>query len=208
MPPVKVKICGITNLEDAEAAVDMGADLLGFNFYPESPRYLTVEKAIEILDEIPTFVDTVGIFVNPTPEQIKEITAKGFLNWVQLHGDETPQFCESLSWFHVKTMKAIRVRFARDIEKIHDFATDAILLDEFSSKLYVGTGDTFDWDFIDDIYTKRIFLAGGINPENAVRAVKAGLYGIDVCSGIEASPGKKDHKKMKQLFDNIRHIRG
>ena len=203
---VKVKICGITNLEDAKAAVEMGADLLGFNFYPKSPRYLTVEKAIEIIDQIPTFVDTAGIFVNPTAEEIKEITDHGFLNWMQLHGDETPQFCETLKWFHVKTIKAIRVKSAQDIESIEQFHTDAILLDAFNSKLYGGTGETFDWDLVGDINTKRIFLAGGINHENAADAVRLGVYGIDACSGIESSPGKKDHKKMRQLFENIKHV--
>jgi phosphoribosylanthranilate isomerase len=203
---VKVKICGITNLDDAMAAVDMGADLLGFNFYPKSPRYLTVEKAIEIIDQIPTFVDTAGILVNPTAEQIKEITDHGFLNWIQLHGDETPQFCETLKWFHVKTIKAIRVKSAEDIARLEQFHTDAILLDAFNSKLYGGTGETFNWDLVGDINTKRIFLAGGINHENAADAVRLGVYGIDACSGIESSPGKKDHKKMRQLFENIKHV--
>jgi phosphoribosylanthranilate isomerase len=208
MPSVKVKICGITNIEDAQAAVDMGADILGFNFYPPSPRYLTVAQAIEIIDQIPTFVDTAGIMVNPTIEQIKEITAQGFLNWIQLHGDETPQFCDSLAWFHVKTMKAIRIKGPEDIERMNQYYTDAILLDAFNAKLYGGTGHSFDWDFIGEMYAKRIFLAGGINPENAAAAVQTGLYGIDVCSGIESAPGKKDHEKMKQLFDNIQHVRG
>lgn len=208
MPPVKIKICGITNLEDAQAAVDMGADILGFNFYPPSPRYLTVDKALEILDEIPTFVDTAGVFVNPTIDQIKEITSQGFLNWIQLHGDETPSFCDSLSDYHVKIMKAIRIKSAEDMQMMYEYSTDAILLDAFNTKLYGGTGHSFDWNFIGDMYSKRIFLAGGITPENAALAVETGLYGIDVCSGIESSPGIKDHEKMKQLFDNIQHIRG
>ncbi len=203
---VKVKICGITNLQDATAAVDMGADLLGFNFYPKSPRYLTVEKAIEIIDQIPTFVDTAGIFVNPTIEEIKEITDHGFLNWIQLHGDETPQFCDTLKWFHVKTIKAIRVKSAEDIANIEQFHTDAILLDAFNSKPYGGTGETFDWDLIGDINSKRIFLAGGINHENAADAVRLGVYGIDDFRGIDSSPGKKDHEKMRQLFENIKHV--
>ena len=208
MPPVKIKICGITNLEDARAAVDMGADLLGFNFYPPSPRYLAIDKALEILDEIPTFVDTAGIFVNPTIDQIREITEQGFLNWIQLHGDETPKFCDSLSDYHVKIMKAIRIKSSEDMKMMYEYSTDAILLDAFNTKLYGGTGHSFDWNFIGEMYTRRIFLAGGITPDNAALAVETGLYGIDVCSGIESSPGIKDHEKMKQLFDNIQHIRG
>lgn len=203
---VKVKICGITNLEDARAAVDMGADMLGFNFYPKSPRYLTVEQAIQILDEIPTFVDTVGVFVNPTADQIKEITAYGFLNWIQLHGDETPKFCDTLTWFHVRTIKAIRVHSGADLDAIDNYHTDAILLDAFNSKLYGGTGEVFDWSLIGDISNRRIFIAGGITPENAAAAARLGVYGIDVCSGIESAPGKKDHEKMKQLFDNLKHL--
>jgi phosphoribosylanthranilate isomerase len=206
MHNVKVKICGITNLEDARAAVDVGADMLGFNFYRESPRYLTVDRAIQILDEIPTFVDTVGVFVNPTAEQIKEITAYGFLNWIQLHGDESPIFCETLNWFHVRTIKAIRVQSAADLDRIEAYHTDAVLLDAFNSRLYGGTGEVFDWSLISEINSRRIFLAGGITPENAADAVKLGVYGIDICSGIESSPGKKDHAKMRRLFENIRHL--
>lgn len=206
MNSLKVKICGITNLEDARAAVDAGADMLGFNFYPESPRYLTVEQAIAILDEIPTFVDTVGVFVNPTTEQLKEITSYGFLNWIQLHGDETPAFCDMLNWLRVRSIKAIRVRSAADIEQIDAYRTDAILLDTHNSRLYGGTGEAFDWSLIGDISTRRIFLAGGITPENVADAAKLGVYGIDVCSGIESAPGKKDHARMKQLFDNLRHV--
>ncbi|HPD47266.1 MAG TPA: phosphoribosylanthranilate isomerase [Anaerohalosphaeraceae bacterium] len=206
MNSLKVKICGITNLEDARAAVDAGADMLGFNFYPESPRYLTVEQAIAILDEIPTFVDTVGVFVNPTTEQLKEITSYGFLSWIQLHGDETPEFCDMLNWLRVRSIKAIRVRSAADIEQIDAYRTDAILLDTHNSRLYGGTGEAFDWSLIGDISTRRIFLAGGITPENVADAAKLGVYGIDVCSGIESAPGKKDHARMKQLFDNLRHV--
>ncbi len=206
MNNLKVKICGITNLEDARAAVEMGADMLGFNFYPKSPRYLTVDQAIQILDEIPTFVDTVGVFVNPTAEQIKEITSYGFLNWIQLHGDETPQFCDTLNWFHVRTVKAIRVGSAADLDRIEDYHTDAVLLDAFSPTMFGGTGEAFDWSLISDVNGHRIFLAGGITPENAAAAARLGVYGIDLCSGIESAPGKKDHEKMKRLFDNLRHL--
>ena len=111
---VKVKICGITNLSDAEAAVEMGADLLGFNFYPKSPRYIEPQAACKLINQLPAFIDTVGVFVNSSLEQINEMAAEGQLNWVQLHGDETPQFCESLLSLSVKTMKAIRVRVALD----------------------------------------------------------------------------------------------
>ncbi len=205
MPLVKIKICGITNVEDALAAVDMGADLLGFNFYPKSPRYIELGEALKIVDKLPTFVDTVGIFVNATFEQIKTVEEHGFLNWVQLHGDETPKFCDSLRWFHFRTMKAIRVKSAEDMAKVNDYYTDAVLLDAFDPERYGGTGHAFDWSVIGNLH-KRVFLAGGITPESASAAIEVGVYGIDICSGVESAPGKKDHAKMKRLFENVKHL--
>lgn len=203
----KVKICGITNHDDAVAAIDMGADLLGFNFYPESPRYLVPEKAADIIDKLPAFIDIVGVFVNYSMEQIHDTNALCQLDWVQLHGDETPEFCRLFLSHDVKTMKAIRVKGRSDIEMADSFFTDAILLDAFDPKRYGGTGVTFDWNIVGHM-NKRVFLAGGIHPDNAAAAIKLGVYGIDVCSGIEARPGKKDHKKMKKLFTNIQHLIG
>jgi len=203
----KVKICGITNYDDAVAAMDMGADLLGFNFYPKSPRFLTKEKAADIIDKLPGFIDTAGIFVNASIDEIHETSSFCNLDWVQLHGDENPDFCRSLLSHNVKTMKAIRVKDEKDIEKADGFFTDAILLDAFNPDKYGGTGLTFDWNIIGHM-GKRVFLAGGINPDNAARAVELGVYGIDVCSGVESEPGKKDHNKMRKLFENIRHLRG
>src|SRR6056297_3479794 len=116
MISVKVKICGITNYEDARAAVDMRADLLGFNFYSGSNRHIPVKEAMDIINKLPTFVDTVGLFVNSEADDIHEIVRQGCLNWVQLHGDESPDFCESISWLKTKVMKAIRVKDKTDIE--------------------------------------------------------------------------------------------
>ena len=203
----KIKICGITNYDDAVAAMDMGADLLGFNFYPKSPRFLTKEKAADIIDKLPGFIDTAGIFVNSSIDEIHETKNICHLDWIQLHGDEDPDFCRLFLSHNVKTMKAIRVKDEKDIEKADGFFTDAILLDAFNPEKYGGTGLTFDWNIIGHI-GKRVFLAGGINPDNAARAVELGVYGIDVCSGVESEPGKKDHKKMKKLFENIRYLRG
>ena len=203
---VKVKICGITNYKDAAAAVDMGADLLGFNFYPKSPRYIVPKKAAKIINKLPAFIDIAGVFVNNSLEDIQQIIYSCQLNWVQLHGDETPEFCQSLDSINVKTMKALRVKDRKDIEKTDNFFTDAILLDAFHPERYGGTGLTFDWNIVGHI-GKRVFLAGGINPDNAAVAAELGVYGIDVCSGIEAEPGKKDKRLMKKLFKNIRHLR-
>jgi len=203
---VKVKICGITNYQDATAAVDMGADLLGFNFYPKSPRYMAPAKAVEIINKLPAFIDLAGVFVNESIEKIHETKNFCQLDWLQLHGDESPEFCKQFLSHSVKIMKAIRVKDQKDIERAESFFTDAILLDAFDPEKYGGTGLTFDWNIVGHI-GKRIFLSGGINPDNAVAAVELGVYGIDVCSGIETEPGKKDHKKMKKLFENIRHLR-
>ena len=203
---VKVKICGITNYQDAVAAVDMGADLLGFNFYSKSPRFIRPEEASKIINRLPAFIDIAGVFVNELIEQIHETTGLCRLDWVQLHGDENPEFCKGFLSHNVKVMKAIRVKDQTDIERADSYFTDAILLDAFDPEKYGGTGVSFDWNVIGHI-AKRVFLAGGINPDNAAAAVELGVYGIDVCSGIEAAPGKKDHKKMKKLFENIRHLR-
>ena len=205
MPILKVKICGITNIEDALAAIDMGTDILGFNFYPQSPRYIKPEDAFAIISKLPTYVDTAAIFVNAGRDQIKEATKDGYLTWIQLHGDETPEFCDSLRYFNARSIKAIRVKSAEDIENANRYATDAVLFDAFDMEHYGGTGKRFNWDLISNI-NKRVFLAGGINASNAVRAIEVGVYGIDICSGIESAPGKKDHEKMKQLFTNIRSV--
>jgi phosphoribosylanthranilate isomerase len=202
----KVKICGITNYEDAVAAMDMGADLLGFNFCPKSPRYIKPLEAAKIIRRLPAFIDVAGVFVNSSLDEIREIAARCQLDWVQLHGDENTEFCRWLAYDSTKTMKALRVKDANDLQQVDSFSTDAILLDAFDPKRYGGTGLTFDWNIIGHI-GKRVFLAGGINPQNAAKALELGVYGIDVCSGVESEPGKKDHKKLKALFDNIRHLR-
>ncbi|MFA5555190.1 MAG: phosphoribosylanthranilate isomerase [Phycisphaerae bacterium] len=202
----KVKICGITNLEDAEAAMNFGADLLGFNFYPQSPRYIKPAQAEKIIGKLPAFIRIVGLFINEKVEHIRSVMDECYMNSLQFHGDETPEFCASFSDLNVRTIKAIRVRDYKDIKAAEKYYTDAVLLDAFDQNKYGGTGLKFDWNIIGHM-DKRIFLAGGITPQNVVDAVKLGVYGIDICSGIESSPGKKDHKKMKELFDNIRHYR-
>jgi phosphoribosylanthranilate isomerase len=207
MIAVKVKICGITNYEDAIAAADMGADMLGFNFFPKSPRYLTPEDAAKIIDRLPGFVDVVGLFVNDPFERIEQVIDQCQLDWIQFHGDETPEFTEQFNTFNVRTIKAIRVKDKDDIKRAEEYFTDVILLDAFDPKKYGGTGLSFDWNIIGNV-TKRVFLAGGITAENVTKAVDLGIYGIDVCSGIESKPGKKDHVKMQKLFDKIREIRG
>lgn len=207
MITVKIKICGVTNLEDALAAVDMGADIIGFNFYPKSPRYIEPDKAEDMISKLPAFIDTAGVFVNAEHQDIRKLTDPGLLNWVQFHGNETPEFCSQFNAWSLRTIKAVRVRSSEDIEQAQEFHTFSLLLDAFDPELYGGTGKTFDWSLAKE-WPQRIFLAGGINPDNVVKALKVDVYGIDVCSGIEAKPGKKDHAKMKLLFDNIHNFTG
>ena len=202
MYKVKVKICGITNIEDAQAAIDMGADILGFNFYAPSPRYIELAKAAEIIGKIPAFVDTAGVFVNADTHDIHELSNSGILNWIQFHGDETPEFCDRFSTWNLHTIKAIRIRSKESVTQAEHYHTSALLFDTFNPKLYGGTGQTFDWSLVKNC-PHRIFLAGGITSDNIQEALEHGTYGVDICSGIESQPGKKDHKKMKELFKII-----
>ena len=209
MAVLKVKICGITNVEDAAAAVQLGADLLGFNFYPKSPRFIEPNEAEKIIIKLPAFVHIVGVFVNADAETIRKTVGDLMLDWVQLHGDETPGFCQSLSNMSAQIIKAIRIKDGKDIEYAKNFTTDALLLDAFHPVLYGGTGERFDWRTLPQLTGHvfgRTFLAGGINPENVIEAIGQGFYGIDVCSGIESSPGKKDRRKMTRLFKNIKSV--
>jgi phosphoribosylanthranilate isomerase len=203
----KVKICGITNHEDAVAVMDMGADLLGFNFYSKSPRFIQPERAAEMISKLPASVDVVGVFVNASLEHIRRIVDLCQLGWVQLHGDEEPNFCEEFASDSIRTIKALRIKDVEDMQRMDDYFTDAVLLDAFDPARYGGTGRRFDWTTMVVHTYRRVFLAGGVNPDNAAEAAGLGVYGIDVCSGVEAEPGRKDHKKLKKLFDNIRHLR-
>lgn len=207
MISIKVKICGITNLDDAAAAMEMGADILGFNFYPRSPRYIEPRRAEAIIRKLPSFVDTAGVFVNVPARDIRHLTNSGLFNWVQFHGDETPDFCRQFNSWNIQTIKAVRVRNLEDIRSSLSYPTYALLFDAFDSARYGGTGKTFDWSLAQDC-PRRIFLAGGINPDNVIKALKMDVYGIDVCSGIEKEPGKKDIEKMKQLFAAIYNYTG
>ena len=136
MIAVKVKICGLTNYEDAFAAADMGADMLGFNFYPKSPRYITPEDALKIIDRLPAYVDIVGLFVNDTFDHIKQVVEQCNLDWIQFHGDEKKEFVEQFRPLNAKTIKAIRVKDETDIKLAEEYFTDAILLDAFDPKKY------------------------------------------------------------------------
>lgn len=195
---VKVKICGITNIEDALSAVELGADALGFVFAP-SPRQVTHEKAKEIIKKLPPWISTVGVFVNEKPERILQMD----LDWIQLHGEESPDYCRELGR---KIVKTIRVKEKSSLEKIPEYSVAGILLDTYDPALSGGTGKGFNWDLAIEAkkFGKPIILAGGLNPENVAEAIKrVQPYGVDISSGVESSPGKKDYEKMKQFIISV-----
>jgi phosphoribosylanthranilate isomerase len=206
-PKVKVKICGITNWADARRACEAGADFLGFNFYRASPRYIDPAKARGIVRRLPRNVAAVGVFVNEPEETMLETARAVGLKYLQLHGEERPQIVSRLrrSPGRVKVIKAIRVRktFRRgQMKRFRD--ASAILLDGFDGRHRGGTGKTFPWSLAPYLKTRRIFLAGGLTPENVADAIRAARpYAIDVCSGVESKPGKKDAGKMKALMRAI-----
>ena len=203
-PNVKVKICGITNWPDARRAVEAGADFLGFNFYPGSPRYVTPSNARRIVRKLPKGIASVGVFVNETEETILDIARTVGLGRLQLHGDESPALVSRLSR-KFPVMKALRVRKSFRPSQLARFKrAQAFLLDGFDAKLWGGTGKVFDWSLAAKTHGNgrtRIFLAGGITPENVAEAIRAARpYAVDVCSGVESKPGKKDPKRMRAFM--------
>ncbi|HTU33310.1 MAG TPA: phosphoribosylanthranilate isomerase [Candidatus Acidoferrum sp.] len=207
-PKVKVKICGITNLADARCAWEAGVRFLGFNFYPRSPRYINPKRARSIVRRLPKNVASVGIFVNEHEADVVRIAQLVGLKYVQLHGDETPDSVPRLrrGLGAVKIIKAIRVQRAADVGKAARFKdVSSILLDGFDARGRGGTGKSFDWQLAAARNKRqRMFLAGGLTPENVAEAIAiVRPYAIDVCSGVESSPGKKDLRKIKTLMHNV-----
>jgi phosphoribosylanthranilate isomerase len=205
---VKAKICGITNVEDARAAVELGADALGFNFYKKSPRYIEPGRAKSVIESLPPLVSMVGVFVDErSPERVVEIARAVGVGTVQLHGAEGPEYARQIG--PVPVFKAFGVGRRFDLERIAAFPVNAFLLDSGGGILQGGTGRTFDWEVA--VAAKRlgrVILAGGLNPENVFDAIcRVKPYGVDVCSGIEREPGRKDYRKMAALFDEIHRAR-
>lgn len=201
--PVRVKICGITNLEDAEAAVRFGADALGFVFYRKSPRYIDPREAGGIIRALPPFVTKVGVFVNETLDEVRRAREEASLDRVQLHGDETPEYCEKTG---SGVIKAFRIRVRADIEELALYDVSAFLLDTYREDTPGGTGETFNWEIaVEASSERRIILSGGLNAENVAMAIKTVRpYAVDVSSGVESAPGKKDLEKMKKFIDEAR----
>ena len=201
---VKVKVCGITNLADAEKALEYGADALGFNFYPPSPRYLAPDEARAIVRQLPARSCNVALFVNEAKERIRQILAAGAppdgqsgYQGVQFHGEESPDDC---SGWGIRVIKAFRLKDKHSLDKIQDFPADYYLLDSWSPG-YGGSGASFPWEWLEGIDTGKIILSGGLNLDNVADAIRRlHPYGVDVCSGVEVRPGVKDHEKIKHFI--------
>jgi phosphoribosylanthranilate isomerase len=212
---MKVKICGITNKDDATWALNYGADFIGINLYKESPRHNSVASAVKWAADLPSFAHKVGIFVNADQKEIVDATIKLKLSGVQLHGDETADFVKALRLEldgvgrPVFICKAVRVADESSLQSLADYApvVDYFLLDANVPGVAGGTGQTFNWDLAAKAkeFGKPVFLAGGLNPDNVAQAVKkVGPFGVDVASGVEKSPRKKDLEKMKAFIQNAK----
>ncbi len=201
----KIKICGITNLPDAQLAVGLGADALGFIFYPKSPRYIPVAKAADICNALPPFVAKVGVFVDELEFEIEKALSECLLNALQFHGDEPPGFCQK---FAAKSIKAIRVRDEGSLRAAAEYDVDALLLDTYTDAERGGTGKTFDWSLAvkaKETLARPIILSGGLNTANVQEAIrKVKPYAVDVSSGVEREPGKKDPEKLRRFIELVK----
>jgi phosphoribosylanthranilate isomerase len=208
---VRVKVCGITNEIDAQRAARAGAWAVGFIFYKESPRFISPFKAKKIIDTLPPFITPVGVFVNHRTGAVKDIIHHCGLRAVQLHGDEDKDFCRRMKSFNVKVIKAFRVNESFDASAVESFKADAYLFDSYDKSNYGGTGKTFDWNILKEIKSANVpvILSGGLNAQNVIDPVNVlKPYAVDVNSGVEESPGKKDGKKIKDFIDIVTYISG
>ncbi|PIQ88853.1 MAG: phosphoribosylanthranilate isomerase [Candidatus Omnitrophica bacterium CG11_big_fil_rev_8_21_14_0_20_42_13] len=196
---MRVKICGITNLEDALCADNAGADALGFIFYKKSPRCINARRAGAIIKRLSPFISCVGVFVNEKEREVKRAAEFCNLNLLQFHGDETPDYCARFRRY--KTIKAVRIEKRSDLFNIKRYNTNAVLLDTFCKGAFGGTGRVFDWNFLGKIkFDIPIILSGGITLQNAPLAIKlTKCYAVDASSGLEEYPGKKNHKLIKEF---------
>jgi phosphoribosylanthranilate isomerase len=202
MAKVRVKICGITNWTDARRAVEAGAQFLGFNFYRLSPRYIRPAAARRIIRRLPDGIAAVGVFVNEPEANMLAIARRVGLDYLQLHGEETPDQVARLKR-EIPVIKAVRVRDSFRPKQLDSFGrASAILLDGFDARRHGGTGKTFNWNLARGSNgSRRIFLAGGLTPENVAEAIRvARPYAVDICSGVEARPGRKDPARIVALM--------
>jgi phosphoribosylanthranilate isomerase len=202
---VKVKICGITNLDDALLALDAGADALGFVFHCASPRHIFPEQAARIISQLPPFIQTVGLFVNETPETVNATVDSCGIDIVQLHGEEPAAYCAAINR---RILKAVRVKDITSLEVMAEYPVSTFLLDAWSPAAQGGTGQTFNWDIAAlAARNNRIILAGGLTPENVADAIRqVHPYGVDVSSGVESSPGRKNAVKVRDFIRKAKEI--
>jgi phosphoribosylanthranilate isomerase len=205
-----VKICGITNLEDALVAVEAGAEALGFNFYKPSPRYITPQAAREIIAELPGSVLKVGVFVNePSLEDVRVIADVSGITALQLHGDESPDYCRELAASQY-VIKALAVSNDFDTQLPQRYQVNAIMLDTKHNSLRGGTGRAFDWSIAEQVkkFVPKLFLAGGLSPENVANAIESVRpFAVDACSALEDRPGKKNHERMRAFIVAARSVK-
>ncbi|NCO52804.1 MAG: phosphoribosylanthranilate isomerase [Deltaproteobacteria bacterium] len=202
---VRVKICGITTVEDALAAVAAGADALGFVFYPPSPRAITTEQAAAIIAALPPFVTSVGLFVNQSRDLIEQTATFCGLDLLQLHGDESAEDCLIPGR---RVIKALRVKDATSLQRAADYRVCGLLLDAWQEQLYGGSGQSFDWALLKEFALRQpVILAGGLTPHNVAAAVETVRpYAVDVSSGVEVAPGKKDHAKLAEFIRQVKTV--
>ena len=202
-----IKICGITNLEDALAAVTAGADAVGFNFYKPSPRYIAPQSAREIVKQLPASVLTVGVFVDEeSPQAVMNIGDEAGVKALQLHGDESPDYCRELA-ATAQVIKSLAVSDSFDPKLAYAYQVDAIMLDTRDNRLRGGTGRTFDWSIAQQVsqLVPKLYLAGGLSPENVEEAInRVHPYAVDACSALEDRPGTKNHQRLRAFIDTVR----
>ena len=203
---VKVKICGITDLRDGLKAYEMGADFAGFVFFENSPRKIESEHARVIIEDMPKDIQKVGLFLDQDLQEVRDTAKKCHLDFVQLHGSESPDYCRGLSG-DVRIIKAFKVKDVSSIENADDYENVYYyLFDTFVKGVPGGTGLSFDWNILaGKQFKKPFFLAGGLNPQNVADAIhKVSPFAVDVASGVEKSPGKKDYRRLKEFMDNAK----
>ena len=201
----KIKICGITNKRDAIAAAELRPDMIGFVFYNGSKRYVQPRIVRDIANELPPYILKVGVFVDESSEKVSEIAQICSLDMLQFHGDESPEYCANFKESY-KIIKAFRIKDKGSLKGINDYNADFYMLDAYSSKEKGGTGEKFDWKIIEGFeFLRPLILSGGLTPESIKSAIeKVVPYGVDVLSGVERSPGKKDLELMKKFVENVR----
>jgi len=214
---IKIKICGITNKRDAIDASDLGVDMLGFVFYKKSKRYVEPKIVRDIVNELPPSILKVGVFVNEDKDKVMDIAGDCSLDMLQFHADETGDYCSSFyteggaaygEGDSYKVIKAFRIKDRDSLKGINDYGVDFYMLDTYSSKALGGTGASFDWKIVENFeFLKPIIVSGGLNPDNVSNAIRTlSPYGVDVSSGIEASPGRKNLNLMKKFIEKVRRF--